>query len=457
MNRTSRILTVAAMLATVCVFAEAHTVSAQSIIVSNQSEVDWLPPLSLTSLRLDQLLLQPHLQEGALGSPSTARCGITAHIEEAQAALESIAVSVGEKTYRYVERRAGSNVIFKDPEKTIALALMDSQTCAIQTVVITKRGSDLYAPSGYTIETVRRSNGIQWNNWATEFHISEPANMVVALLKYPYVRDETTSRVVKGLGGKLRTVYETKKVTIPIYYTPYSKELHTPELVQNGQTYLSSLAKRVRDDLRQQGVSSLAVPGMNIADVATLRSEFITRLAPIEHMDLTEFLLDPAWTTERIHVVIGANLDHVATYTCSKASACGLMQFTKGTYAFMRKLYPSAELKPSFEDGARDQYNAMKAAFLLHDYNASQLVASLGTEVLNDSHLEEYLAAAYNTGVGRVVAILSSLKKKPVADWADAAGTKRGSKLLPETKGYIAKLRYLRDQWQQPPLAQRDR
>jgi|GEM_PF-2468772 len=400
-------------------------------VVEPAIEVALLPILSL---RLDQLLIPELLKEPVIFFFEVPTgCNFTKSIEEARLALESIPVSVGKKTYRYVERRAGSNVVFKDSEKTIALALMDIQTCVIQTTTITKRGSDLYARDGYVIEAVRRSNGIQWNNWATEFHVSAPPNQLVILLKYPY----------------------TRNVVIPLYYTPYSKELHTPELVQGGQAHLSTLGSEVIQDLRERGVQSLAVPGVLIVDVAALRPEYVTRLAPIEHMDLTEFLLDPAWTTERIHVVIGANLGRTATYTCSKASACGLMQFTEGTYKFMRQKYPTAGLIANFEDGARDQHNAMKAAFVLHDYNASRLVAAFGSQILADPYLEEYLVAAYNTGVGRVITVISLAKKKNITDWTDARGTKKKSKLLPETEGYIAKLRFLRDMWQQP-LAQID-
>ncbi len=427
---------------------------AASIVVTNQALPTIVTQFVPTTLRLDQLLI---VQQSDGAQPSileTPTCNLTESIEAARSLLEPIALSIGEKSYRYTERRAGSNVTFRDPEKTIALALMNAETCELSTTTITKRGDELVAKPGFVIEPVTRSNGIQWNNWATEFRVTEPEHTVVVLLKYPYKRDQRVARTVKSVTGKLRTVYDTKSVTVPIYYTPYSRELHVPELVQGGENHLSSLAERAYTDLRERGVTSYAVPGALVAHVEALRPEYVIRLAPIEHMDLTEFLLDPSWTTERIHVVIGANLEDVARYTCSKASACGLMQFTKGTYGYMRKLYPAAGLIESFEDGARDQFNAMKAALLLHDHNSSQLVNAFGSDILNDPRLEEYLAAAYNTGVARVIAVVTAAKKKNVPDWADASGTRRGARLLPETKGYIAKLRFLRDSWQQEPLAQ---
>ncbi|MBP6885911.1 MAG: hypothetical protein KBC02_01560 [Candidatus Pacebacteria bacterium] len=430
------------------VIAVPHSMSAQNV-ATDVSGYRFVP------LYLDQVMRIVQEQGvGGVVSPAIRTCDIPSKQKEARALLESVPLTISSDTYRYTERRAGSMITFRDPEKTIALALMDLQTCVIETTHITKRGNQLIAEAGYVIEPIARSNGIQWNNWATEFAIRAPLQRVVILLKYPYVREERVARTVTTRGKKSRIVYDTKNVVVPIFYTPYSRQLHTPEIVQGGIGYLSQLAARAYADLKERGVVSLSVPDSLVADVSALKMEYVMRLAPIEHMDLTEFLLDPAWTSDRIHVVIGVNGDASATYTCSKASACGLMQYTKGTYDFIRKLYPHAGINPDFDAGARDQFNAMKAATLLHDYNASRLVSVFGEEILSDPNLEEYLAAAYNTGIGRVLSVVTIAKNKDLLDWTDGKGTKKATTLLPETKGYIAKLRYLRDQWMKVPLAQ---
>ena len=422
-------------------------------VVMQDEVVTMLP---FVKLRAEDFVLSPNGELPAVSAPVEPQgCNLTERIDAAMELLDSAPISIGTKVYRYTERRAGSTVTFKDPEKTIALALMDEESCDLQKVTITKRGDKLLVSGEYDIEPVRRSNGIRWNNWATELSVSVPSGAAVLVMKYPYLQSERVARIAKNKAGKRVTVYDTKKTVVPIYYTPYSKELHVPALVRGGEQYLIALAARVYADLRERHVPSKSVPGTDVADVSALRPEYVTRLAPIEHMDLTEFLLDPAWTTERIHVVIGANRERVATYTCSKASACGLMQFTPGTYALMRKLYPAAGLIADFEDGARDQFNAMKAAVLLHDHNTAALIDSFGAGILEDSRLEEYLAAAYNTGVGRVIAVLSLAKKKGLADWTEAKGNRK-QRLLAETKGYIAKLRFLRDEWQHKPLAKAD-
>ena len=98
----------------------------------------------------------------------------------------------------------------------------------------------------------------------------------------------------------------------------------------------------------------------------------------------------------------------------------------------------------------------MKAAVLLHDHHLAVLVNAFGDCIVADPKLEEYLAAAYNTGVGRVKSVLAVALRTKAADWAKASGKKKTEHLLGETKGYITKLRFLRDQWPLPPLAKAD-
>jgi hypothetical protein len=368
--------------------------------------------------------------------------------------LAPVELFVGTKEYRYTEKRAGSVSVFKDPEKQIALELLNTEDCSLSQVIITKRGDALIAPPGYDIEVVARVNGIRWNNWATEYRVNSPEGLTVIANKYPLVRQEKVARVVRSKSGKKVTVYDNVRTVTPVFYTPYSRELHIPEMVTGGKGFLSDLAQRAYDELRSQRVPSQSTDGVLVADVAALKQAYIERLVPNELMDLTEFSLDPTWTTERIHVVIGANRNRVASYTCSKAAACGLMQFTAGTYALMAKMYPEAQLTADFVEGARDPLNAMKAAVLLHDYNLAVLKNAFGERVADDARLEEYLAAAYNTGVGRVRSVLAVAFRTNAADWAQVRGKKSTERLLAETKGYIAKLRYLRDQWSRAPLAQ---
>lgn len=430
---------------------EVKGLPAASPIVVTQSapEPDVLP---MRAIAPEPLSGPPIVEVEASIEPA---CDPIEQIGKAEELLKAVELSVGTKPYRYTENRAGGVVPFTDPEKQIALELLNEQNCTLSQVLITKRGDKLIAPEGYDIEAVTRVNGIRWNNWATEYKIKKPEGLTVIANKYPLVREERVPRTVRGKNGKPATVYATTQTVTPVFYTPYSKELHVPELVDGGKAYLTDLASRAYEDLRDLRVPSMIGNGL-VADTTGLNQEFVVRLVPNELMDMTEFALDPTWTTERIHVVIGANRDRVATFTCSKAKACGLMQFTAGTYDMMAKLYPGAKLIPDFITGARNPLNAMKAAVLLHDYNLSALIEKFGPRIADDPKREEYLAAAYNTGVGRVMAVLAVAFKTKAADWAQVNGKGKNEHLLNETKGYIAKLRFLRDQWPLPPLAKAD-
>ncbi len=430
-------------------------IAAQPVEIVNDVAQSPSEPVSLPvrSLSLAQLLIPPALASEPTPEP---KCDRFEQIDNAEELLKSVELTVGTKEYRYAEKRAGTVATFKDPEKQIALELLDPELCTLSQVIITKRGDKLIAPPGYEIEVVTRINGIRWNNWATEYRVKSPAGLTVIANTYPLVGQEKVARIVTNKTGKRVTVYDTVRTITPVFYTPYSKELHVPEMVAGGREYLTGLAKRAHEELRRLQVPSQTTGNMLVADVSALKPEFTERLVPNELMDLTEFILDPTWTTERMHVVIGANRDRVASYTCSKAKACGLMQFTSGTYALMAKLYPEAELNKDFVDGARDPLNAMKAAVLLHDHNLAVLVNAFGDGIVADPKLEEYLAAAYNTGVGRVKSVLAVALRTKAADWAKASGKKKTEHLLGETKGYITKLRFLRDQWPLPPLAKAD-
>ncbi len=363
----------------------------------------WLWSVSRPASLVVQVQATPYV------TPNPA-CNILKKISQAQRALESVTLEMH-----------GSDT-------QIALELLNPQTCILRRVIITKHDDELIAPSGYDIEAVKRANGIRWNYWATQYVVHKPAGWIVAANAYP--TDEAL-----------------------VVYTPYTDALNTPKIVQAGKQYLTELAGRAQQELRTLQVPSRTTPGTLIADMPELKPEFIARLAPIEHMDLEEFLLDPAWSTDRIYVLLAVNRDRTGSYTCNKANACGLMQFTPGTYELMEEAYPSAKLISDFVNGARDPLNAMKAAFVLHDYNLAQFKRKMTAQQFSalcadEALLEESLSSAYNTGESRTIAVLKAYFANPkrVTDWVYAKGTLAKTWLVDETKGYIAKLRYVREQ-----------
>jgi hypothetical protein len=445
MNRIIRILAVITLsLAAGACAGRVHVASRSTPPIPEMEPVsadepDLVIPLPIEEIRVSDLTLESR--------SLTQTCDIYKVLKTPDKEFMAVPIHVGTKEYRYTENRGGAKKAYKDPEKEIVLRVLDTEHCTTRPVVITKRGDRLIAPSGYDIEAVTRVNGIRWNNWATQYRITTPEHLMVLQNRYPYVKGE----------GKHRQIIE-------IVYTGYNTDLHIPELVQAGRDYMRSLAQQARSELRAQKVPSRAIPGLLLADTSVANPEWLSRLGPIEHMDMSEFILDPSWTVEHALIRIGANGDAFAAYTCNFAGACGLMQFTDnsgrdsktgrilpGTYTALRRAYPEAKLDPDFVNGARNPLNAMKAAYLHFDAVLSRLIDALGADILiNTAVLEELEDASYNGGPERAIQAYQSALKHGTADWTQALPTcrARGQKdCLPlETKEYVAaKLRFLRN------------
>jgi len=395
---------------------------------------------------------------GTLATPivTPGTCRIVDKLNENEDQLKAIELKVGKEDIEYSENRIafadGKITVLekkqKDPEKEIALKVLHTDTCQTEIIVITKRGDALIAPQGWEIEPVVRSNGIRWNYWNTEYTIKKPTSTIVLKNKYPNITDKTVTETIKEKNGKKRKVKRVERTVEFIIYAPYSQSVHTADVVARGREYIQNLVQEALDDLRAKKVMSRAYPDKLVADVPVFSATFFERLPIIEHADMTEFTLEPQRTTERVLAIIGLNgIDdtNVAfAYTGNSAGANGLLQFTDngkpgkpGTYTSVSLKYPKAKLNPDFAEGARDHVNAMKAAVLLHDLNLEYLIKKYGKNIATDPRLEEYLAALYNASPASVTKSLTASLAAQANEWTD--------KLLRETKGYIAKLRYLQN------------
>ncbi|MCC6934252.1 MAG: hypothetical protein IT406_00950 [Candidatus Yanofskybacteria bacterium] len=376
-------------------------------------------------------------------------------------------LTAGAKQYSYVEVRAGKETSFKDYEKDFALRVLDPATCTTEVVTLrktyasrplavpvrTKTGTVTRelprtvavakSPAGWDISVVQRKNGIAWNNWATTFQVNAPANRIVVGLKYVKVE-----KVVKG-----------KPILTSVLYIPHSDELVTaaPGLIDHGIAYIKEQEQRVKDDLRARGVQSAAIPGMLLADAMERYAAAypLQPLLPIEHTDMGEFILDPVWTVNRVYAIIGANREQFAANTCSPAAACGPQQFMPASYRMVRDRFPAAGLIRDVDEGRRDGFNSMKAAALLMDLQLKTLIEMRGDAILHDPNVGELQIAGYNTGASRSARVYGIALAKNILEWTEARGkrcsrvTKWSECLLTETKGYIAKYRYLTQQWPQ--------
>ncbi len=395
-------------------------------------------------LRSQESVIEVAQPQNALASESPLPFfSILDKIKEDNELLRTIPLKVGEKNIAYVENRFtrdGEKVLFKrkdlaEPEKEIALELLNLESGQTEVIKITKKGAALIAPENYQIEAVERSSGIRWNKWNTHFKVTQPANTIVIKNKYPEIEFQMVKQRVKNKSGKWQTVSVKQRTIREIIYAPYSEGVHLPEMVAGGGQYIKDVVATARAELTQKRVKSLAMPGKLVTEVSVLPARFFERLPLLEQSDLSEFLLDRKRTMERVQVILRANLGMAFANTCSSASACGWVQFTPTTYKNISKAYPEANLNPDFEKGAADHLNSMMAAMLLYDYNLQGFIERHGEKILRDSQLEEYLAAAYN---GRPTTASTSLKasiSKNLPDWT--------GKLKLETKGFMTKLRFL--------------
>ncbi len=364
-------------------------------------------------------------------------------------ASSSLTLKVGKKDIIYYENRIGQsasgNIVvsrkkISDPEREIALVILDTKNGDLNLIKITERGNDLVLPAGYKIENYERSNGITNNAWNTCRQITVPENRVVLLNVWPHYITQRVAKVTKDKRGKTITTYKNVEVVENVTYAPYCEELHLPEFVESGKNYRKSIPGQAFELLRERGVKSKAFPDKLIADVAYLKPEYFERLPLIEHMDYGEFKLDSKISAERVDVILGTNTAQAYNLTVSKAGARGWLQYTRKTWNNMRNNYKSAQL-PVFELGASNHVDSMVAAILLHDTNLKAAIDKFGQSILSDpNQLEEMLAASYNGGTFYPHAALRASILQSLEDWLIKP-------MKIETRQYIEKLRYVRDNY----------
>ncbi len=377
-------------------------------------------------------------------------------MDEKDDLLRDLFLNVSTRSLDFYENRISQNgdkisvsrKKLTEQNKDIGMKIMNTDTGEVRIIKVSiniqRDGVELIAPPGYQIGIVERANGIRWNKWNTLYKIVSPAGWLVLKNKYPDVNETTRKVIVKDKTGKKKTVVQKVYTVEEFVYSPYSGELHTPELIEAGREYLKSVVTSAMANLKDNHVPSRTMVGQIVADIPALSPDFFARLPILEQTDMTEFQADPQTTVDRVLVLIGANKDAAFKKTGSKAGALGWVQFTSATYNSIRKAYPAAKLITDFETGAADHLNSMKAAILLYDYNLNDFIRKHGNRILSDPRLEEYLAAAYNGKPSRASLSLKASISAHLSDWINALSSKRGG-LADETKDYMTKIRYLQE------------
>ena len=194
----------------------------------------------------------------------------------------------------------------------------------------------------------------------------------------------------------------------PIVYLPFTEDTFDPVFVSSGKAFLLATAHQAIEDLRLAKVPSTAFRGDLLADV--IPPQLITTLAVIEQTDDKDYIQKQTLAFDDVLSQYGLKQEEAYRYSVSRANALGPMQFTNrkghGTYASVVRRYPAARLDPSFESGATNLLNAMKAAACLLDLNLAEMRKDIRVAYrANPEVLGIFPVAAYNGG-GRNVAKL---------------------------------------------------
>lgn len=395
--------------------------------------------ISVSDIRLPANIIEIQAAQAAQEAEPVASwkfsyANLQVKLEESKAALATKEIYAGRSTYKCTEYRnldpnrvTPSKFEYDDRDRQIAAALLNPLTGELAYISIVRMACGVSAPAEYAIEIVSQDNGVTWNAWSTMYHITRDGQeWYVIAVNYP---------VARGSG---------KSMTIePFIHVPYSDTWASGDgFLKGGVDYLVSVDQAARANLRKNQVMSLAVPGVPVADV--IPQSFVLHRPLLEQSDLAMALWDTEATAGRVLGTLALNGNKSFTQTVSTAAAYGMYQFTdkngNGTYSLVKRSYPKAGLIRNFKDGAKDHVNGAMAMILLDDLNLRSLVKAFGPRIIQDPKLGEYLAAAYNGGITRVVRALRA-KTWPKGDWAlamNGAGHK-------ETQGFIAKLRVFQD------------
>jgi hypothetical protein len=204
----------------------------------------------------------------------------------------------------------------------------------------------------------------------------------------------------------------------PIVYLPFTEDTFDPAFVKGGKEFLLATARKAMEDLRHAQVPSTAFRGELLADVIPL--QLITTLAVIEQTDDGDYVEKHELAFDDVLSQYGLKREEAYRYSVSRAKALGPMQFTNrkgnGTYALVVRACPGARLDPTFESGATNLLNSMKAAACLLDLDLAGMREDIRLSYrANPEVLGIFPVAAYNGGsrnVTKLYRVLTRMKVK---------------------------------------------
>src|SRR3989344_2236746 len=186
----------------------------------------------------------------------------------------------------------------------------------------------------------------------------------------------------KTLISNERLVYpedKTGKKYSDIVYSPYSEQLHRPEIIQEGFNFLNEKVEAAFTGLEVLKVKSRAMPDKIVTD--TISPVFVKNLFINEQSDPSAMLAsDDAGrrVAERVLIRLGLNKELAFRYPYSSVGALGLGQIMPQTYHNIVHDYPEARLIKDVGMGRVDVVNAIKASVLVLDDHFAAVVKKAG-------------------------------------------------------------------------------
>lgn len=215
---------------------------------------------------------------------------------------------------------------------------------------------------------------------------------------------------------KVNTAHEIIRTARAINYTPYHPDFDDLELRNLGANFLQSELNAAFSELEDAKVISRAFPTKLVSAVIHPKQPMI--LAAIEQTDDGKFIANPEGAINAIFIEYALNREHSFNWSVSSANAIGALQFTNkngnGTYDFVVRAYPKANLNLDFEEGTRDLRNILKAAICLLDYELANLPAVRKLYEKNPKVGGIYPVAAYNEGGGGARQLYNLITKNNV-------------------------------------------
>jgi hypothetical protein len=308
--------------------------------------------------------------------------------------------------------------------RRITIAAYDECDGALHTVAVRVPHP---LPALDTVQTRTGTKGLPsfvYTRLTPGYEVSHEGGVGVARLKFSVTKDGRPLTVLAMKHPRIPSKYwrsrdprvlgDAQAVVYSAYQPEYHGRAFTEGLVAAGVRRWIADIRGTLATLNASAARSFAFPGEFLAHLWP--PEVLLMLGTIEQSDDGEFREDPKRTAEAVAIEYAMNPEPFY-FSTSSANAIGPYQFTDnwkrdrpGTYSFLVRKCTDARLDPSFERGARDLRNSMRAALCLLDLELARMPEDALRLFREDYDLGvTYPVAAYNAGSGQAAKLYREL------------------------------------------------